>query len=77
VILVSFDRDFARFADLRWTLPDKVDSADSCARTDRWTAIRRLRSAGSVSKALHLTHAIDCGHSVIDLPLRSGSTPSL
>lgn len=27
--LVSFDRDFARFADLRWTVPDEADSAAS------------------------------------------------
>jgi toxin-antitoxin system PIN domain toxin len=27
--LVSFDRDFARFADLRWKRPDEADSADS------------------------------------------------
>lgn len=27
--LVSFDRDFARFADLRWTLPGEVESAGS------------------------------------------------
>jgi toxin-antitoxin system PIN domain toxin len=27
--LVSFDRDFARFADLRWTLPGEADSKAS------------------------------------------------